>query len=686
MQRNTGEHRDNKGQDEPIPVLTTTATEETTATATAKPIEASAASLTSKLSNEPTHIEKATKKTVPRMLLGLDASRYGTKITNERPSRKCTKRQSDVTASKATTTSATDKTSSARLTKSVKNNEHDGSFQKKNNQSKASKRKLTTKKSKKKQSNKKKINKNNKPIKRPIIPGSGQILHSGSWVHSKKKSTKVTTIKGIEGFVHMLTGRKTSDLVETQRCENEAISLCQTVNLGAYSFARVRGGTKMPDGGIQLGVKEDYNEKVASTSSQVTDDEYIQVLVTYGQANSSKTERFETFSLEVISAVVRTAYSNALTESITSGSDKRLTPLTLAQTDIFWPLVYFCTNGGVIIKNIPENIPDMLRRTFKDLDWGHLERNGRMKEESDLTKNQLLQVPLPDLMRRERQFQLDLSENKKEKYHEVIKLSALALGYLNVANDRNESQNKNLIANALFIVKFSLGDDFQLDHDDDDSDDDDSDDDDSDDDDSDDDDSDSSDDDDDNLMYMSLKKCKKILGKCALIINQYSLDETFIDMIIRLLEFIRCLFYQTADRVTGNAHASVACLQGAGNAALSLIGNVRGPGTMLIATLTSVLSAWLAHHDEEAMRLFLGKMKNEGVGVIREHLLQSFLMKANLWHSELESLFSLYCLSLGMNGDKVVPKDMKDTTREFIVDLRSCNEHLLQLIDEMKTM
>src|SRR5210317_1684889 len=150
-------------------------------------------------------------------------------------------------------------------------------------------------------------------------------------------------------------------------------------------------------------------------------------------------------------------------------------------------------------------------------------------------------------------------------------------------------------------------------------------------------------------MYMSLKKCKKILGKCALIINQYSLDETFIDMIIRLLEFIRCLFYQTADRVTGNAHASVACLQGAGNAALSLIGNVRGPGTMLIATLTSVLSAWLAHHDEEAMRLFLGKMKNEGVGVNREHLLQSFLMKANLWHSELESLFSLYCLSLGMN-------------------------------------
>ena len=117
-----------------------------------------------------------------------------------------------------------------------------------------------------------------------------------------------------------------------------------------------------------------------------------------------------------------------------------------------------------------------------------------------------------------------------------------------------------------------------------------------------------------------------------------------------------------------------------------MIGNVRGPGTMLIATLTSVLSAWLAHHDEEALRLFLGKMKNEGVGVIREHLLQSFLIRANLWHSELESLFSLYCLSLGMNGDKVVPKDMKDTTREFIVDLRSCNEHLLQLIDEMKTM
>ena len=515
------------------------------------------------------------------------------------------------------------------------------------------------KKNKKKQSTKKNI-----ATKRSIIPGSGQVLHSGNWVHPKNKiSKKVPTIKGIEGFVHMLTGRKTSALVEAQRCENEAISLCQTVDLGAYNFTRVRGGTKMPNGGIQLGVKADYNEKVASTSSQVTDDEYIKVLVTYGHANSSKTDSFETFSSVVISAVVRTAYSNALTESIRSGSDKRLTPLTLAQTDIFWPLVYFCTNGGKDTKTIP----DMLRRTFIDLDWGHLERNGRLKGKSDIAKNQLLQVPLPDLMKRERQFQLDLSENKKEKYDKVVKLSALALGYLNVANEFNASQNKNLIANVLFIVKFSLGDDFKHDPDEDDSNDNDID----------EDDSDSSDDDDDGVMYMSLKQCEKILGKCTRIIHQYSLEETFFDMINMVLEFIRCLFYQT-DGVTGDAYASVACLQGAGNAALSLIGNVRGPGTMLIATLTSVLSAWLAHHNEKALCHFLGKMENEGVGVTRGHVLQGFVIRANFWHSELESLSSLYCSSLGMNGDD------KGTTHDFIVDLCSCNERLLQLIDEMK--
>ena len=277
MQRNAGEHEDNKGQDEPTPTLTTTATEQITATATAKRMPRVVLNLDptgygttftegrpsrkgKKLQSDATaskastsipgsgHIETATKKRVPRWLSSLDPTGYGTTFTEGRPSRKGKKIQSDATASKATRTSATDKTSSARLTKSVKNNEHDGSYKKKNNQSKSvpSKRKLTSKKNKKKESSKKKSNKNGGPIKRIIIPGSGQILGSGSWVHPKnKKSRKVPTINGIEGFVNMLTGRKTlGDLVEARRCENEAILLCQTVDLEAYSFERVRGGPK----------------------------------------------------------------------------------------------------------------------------------------------------------------------------------------------------------------------------------------------------------------------------------------------------------------------------------------------------------------------------------------------------------------------------------------------------------
>jgi hypothetical protein len=522
-------------------------------------------------------------------------------------------------------------------------------------------------------------------------------LRTGKWVHPKNKTSgnSAPTAQGIEGVVNMLTGRRAlGDDVEKLRGENDAIGLCETVDSNAYTFTRVKGGTKMPEGGIQLGVREDY-EEVASTLTQNTNDEHFRVLVTYRQGVNEKNEIFEMLPSEIIVAVVRIAYFDALMDSLSSQSDNRLTPTILARSGrIFWSLVYLCTNGGVNKKNLR----DMLHGTFQDLDWGHLERDGRMRAVSDLTMNKALRMPLPVLMKRERK--LGVTEINSEKYSEVIKLSAHALANLKVANECSESPNKNLISNTLFLVQFSLGDDFKYDQDDDiDSDEDDHDEDDRDEDDSDEDDS---DDDDVDLMLMSLMDCEKRLKKSASILYQEGLERTFIDMIIMVLEAIRCLFDQIEDNNSTplssidlpddmesdgmeSLDAPLACLEGARNVAFSLMGDVRGPGTMLITSLTFALSAWFVHHNEGKLNGSAGKDDEAVVvnGSKKTPDKQVLLRGAVSWLSEFQAPFGLYFSALMLSDKAVEEKDARDM-RKFVVDFNRAGASICDILDKMK--
>ena len=606
---------------------------------------------------------------------------------------------------------ATYETSAGRQIKSVRNEEH--GVKKKFKQSKQPpKRKSTTNKTKSVQNeehgDKKNIkqskqppkrkstttNNNHKQTKKPTIPGRGRVLKTGKWVDPLIPGNIAPTALGIKEVVDLRAGWGLSDHVEELRSENEAISLCNTVDSEAYSFTEAKGGTKIPGGGIQLGVREDYDEFESTSSPQNTNEECSRVVVTFRQGVTEKNEVFEILPFEVIIGVVRTAYFDALLESMKSQSDKRLTPTILARHGkIFWSLVYLCTNGG----SNKKKLRDMLHGTFPDLDWGHLERDGRMRGASDLTMNKALRLSLPDLMKKERKLDT-MSDVMNTKYNEVIKLSAQALAYLKVANQHNTSPNKNLISSALFLVQFSLGDDFKYDQDDEiDSDEDDSDEDDDDinlmttndeidtdeEDELDSDEDDSDEDDDDiNLMNLSLTNCGRRLNKSSDILLRHSLDETFIAMIIKVLEAIRCLFYRTEIRTDGldSVNASLACLQGARHVALSLMDvdvslmdvDVRGPGTMVIASLTFALSAWLVHHNENHNHIGFDEVCNQSRVLSRG---------AVTWLVEFQLSFSLYFSALMLNVDNNVTEvgDM----RKFVDDCTHAAASIREILDEI---
>ena len=600
----------------------------------------------------------------------------------------------------AATATATYETSAGRQIKSVRNEEH--GVKKNFKQSKQPpKRKSTTNKTKSVQNeehgDKKNIkqskqppkrkstttNNNHKQTKKPTIPGRGRVLKTGKWVDPLIPGNIAPTALGIKEVVDLRAGRGLSDHVEELRGENEAISLCNTVDSEAYSFTEAKGGTKIPGGGIQLGVREDYDEFDSTSSPQNTNEECLRVVVTFRQGVTEKNEVFEILPFEVIIGVVRTAYFDALLESMKSQSDKRLTPTILARHGkIFWSLVYLCTNGG----SNKKKLRDMLHGTFPDLDWGHLERDGRMRGASDLTMNKALRLSLPDLMKKERKLDT-MSDVMNTKYNEVIKLSAQALAYLKVANQHNTSPNKNLISSALFLVQFSLGDDFKYDQDDEidsDEDDSDEDDDDSDEDDEIDSDEDDSDEDDDdiNLMWLALTNCGRRLNKSSDILLRHSLDETFIAMIIKVLEAIRCLFYQTEIKTDGldSVNASLACLQGARHVALSLMDvdvslmdvDVRGPGTMVIASLTFALSAWLVHHNENHHHIGFDEVCNQSLVLSRG---------AVTWLVEFQLSFSLYFSALMLNADNNVTEvgDM----RKFVDDCTHAAASIREILDEI---
>ena len=688
METSSEKNEGNEGsQDDLTPMVTTTARAEATVTAT----EATTTvvqpekprSMKPRLSNE-------LSKLSSHILHPTDIIGYG----------RGSKRMVKKLQSAAATATATYETSAGRQIKSVRNEEH--GVKKNFKQSKQPpKRKSTTNKTKSVQNeehgDKKNIkqskqppkrkstttNNNHKQTKKPTIPGRGRVLKTGKWVDPLIPGNIAPTALGIKEVVDLRAGRGLSDHVEELRGENEAISLCNTVDSEAYSFTEAKGGTKIPGGGIQLGVREDYDEFDSTSSPQNTNEECLRVVVTFRQGVTEKNEVFEILPFEVIIGVVRTAYFDALLESMKSQSDKRLTPTILARHGkIFWSLVYLCTNGG----SNKKKLRDMLHGTFPDLDWGHLERDGRMRGASDLTMNKALRLSLPDLMKKERKLDT-MSDVMNTKYNEVIKLSAQALAYLKVANQHNTSPNKNLISSALFLVQFSLGDDFKYDQDDEidsDEDDSDEDDDDSDEDDEIDSDEDDSDEDDDdiNLMWLALTNCGRRLNKSSDILLRHSLDETFIAMIIKVLEAIRCLFYRTEIKTDGldSVNASLACLQGARHVALSLMDvdvslmdvDVRGPGTMVIASLTFALSAWLVHHNENHHHIGFDEVCNQSLVLSRG---------AVTWLVEFQLSFSLYFSALMLNADNNVTEvgDM----RKFVDDCTHAAASIREILDEI---
>jgi len=698
METSSEKNEGNEGsQDDLTPMVTTTARAEATVTATE-------ATTTVVQPEKP----RSTKPRLSNELSKLSSHLFHpTDIGYGRGSKRKVKKLQSVAAT------ATYETSAGRQIKSVRNEEHGD---KKNiKQSKPPpKRKSTTNKTKSVQNeehgDKKNIkqskpppkrkstttttNNNHKQTKKPTIPGRGRVLKTGKWVDPLIPGNIAPTALGIKEVVDLRAGRGLSDQVEELRGENEAISLCNTVDSEAYSFTEAKGGTKIPGGGIQLGVRGDYDEFDSTSSPQNTNEECLRVVVTFRQGVTEKNEVFEILPLEVMIGVVRTAYFDALLESMKSQSDKRLTPTILARHGkIFWSLVYLCTNGG----SNKKKLKDMLNGTFPDLDWGHLERDGRMRGASDLTMNKALRLSLPDLMKKERKLDT-MSDVMNTKYNEVIKLSAQALAYLKVANQHNTSPNKNLISSALFLVQFSLGDDFKYDQDDEiDSDEDDSDEDDDDinlmttndeidtdeEDELDSDEDDSDEDDDDiNLMNLSLTNCGRRLDKSSDILLRHSLDETFIAMIIKVLEAIRCLFYRTEIKTDGldSVNASLACLQGARHVALSLMDvdvslmdvDVRGPGTMVIASLTFALSAWLVHHNENHNHIGFDEVCNQSRVLWRG---------AVTWLVEFQLSFSLYFSALMLNVDNNVTEvgDM----RKFVDDCTHAAASIREILDEI---
>ena len=192
--------------------------------------------------------------------------------------------------------------------------------------------------------------------------------------------------------------------VEKSYEESRAAVRVAAVNLGAFSFERVKGGTVVDGQGVVLGTAKDHEQSATGGNN---DDEALGrtlFMVSYSkglEGRGNYEEQVEIISQDALKGLIEHVY-NTRPEGIEDedeaddkNSDGRemLRPVSMAQLSprVFWSLVYHYNKGEQNELSADATVETMLQSTMPHLDWSHLDRGGRKRNLSEKARENLRQ-------------------------------------------------------------------------------------------------------------------------------------------------------------------------------------------------------------------------------------------------------------------------------------------------------
>ena len=192
--------------------------------------------------------------------------------------------------------------------------------------------------------------------------------------------------------------------VEKSYEESRAAARVSAVNMGEFSFERVKGGTVVEGQGVVLGSAKDHDERKDGNDN---DDSLLgraMHMVSYSKGLEGRgrfEEQVEIISQDALKALIEHVYNTRSEEGDDLDGEKSdgkemLRPVSMAQLSprVFWSLVYHYNEAGQNDSSAHATVETMLQSTMPHLDWSHLDRGGRKRQLSEKARENLRQATL----------------------------------------------------------------------------------------------------------------------------------------------------------------------------------------------------------------------------------------------------------------------------------------------------
>eukprot|EP00574_Skeletonema_japonicum_P004624 CAMPEP_0201723732 /NCGR_PEP_ID=MMETSP0593-20130828/7667_1 /ASSEMBLY_ACC=CAM_ASM_000672 /TAXON_ID=267983 /ORGANISM="Skeletonema japonicum, Strain CCMP2506" /LENGTH=480 /DNA_ID=CAMNT_0048214863 /DNA_START=6 /DNA_END=1448 /DNA_ORIENTATION=- len=194
--------------------------------------------------------------------------------------------------------------------------------------------------------------------------------------------------------------------VEKSYEESRAAVRVSAVNLGAFSFERVKGGTVVDGKGVVLGTAKDHGQS-ASVADDNDDNEALGLtmyMVAYSkglEGRGNYEEQVEIISRDALKGLIEHVYNTRSEgdededdpDDKNSDGKEMLRPVSMAQLSprVFWSLVYHYNKAEQNVSSANATVETMLQSTMPHLDWSHLDRGGRRRNLSEKARENLRQ-------------------------------------------------------------------------------------------------------------------------------------------------------------------------------------------------------------------------------------------------------------------------------------------------------
>jgi hypothetical protein len=281
---------------------------------------------------------------------------------------------------------------------------------------------------------------------RKPIEGVGRRLKDGEVVKSNGRSTSKKSRKTMKEFnsleeamIHLCTENNDTRtpfklMLKNAQKEQQARMRITAVGMGRFKLVQLKGGSSVPGGGRLLGFKEDYEPHMNNNKEESHENQQFSVSYYQGgiEGNRNVDEQVTIYPKELTTRRLEALYENCYVEG-----DQKMRPDHLAHDpSYFWSMVYH-TKTLESDTGARPNVDDMLCSMLPHLEWSHLNRGGRKRQDSEKSKENKKQMgeAIPKKLKRDTlqiikslQYLIeDIDEDRGEILHLVTRIVKIML-------------------------------------------------------------------------------------------------------------------------------------------------------------------------------------------------------------------------------------------------------------------